>query len=159
LAVDFPDVPKHRRWAAHVYRHLAPIFDTWNKRLESEEYYRKALQIFGALPVDFFTDYWVRADLKDATKGLADLLKSHGRLEEAEDVYGQTLKVWSKVIELHPDRYAAWHERANVHLQLKQWEKASADLSRAIELAPTSEASGSYESRGTAYYWLGQRDK
>jgi serine/threonine protein kinase/tetratricopeptide (TPR) repeat protein len=159
LAVDFPDEPKHRRWVANVYFQLATLFDALNKRVQSEEWYRKALQILGALPADFFTDYWVRLDLKDATKGLADVLKSRGRPQEAEAVYGQTIKVWGKIIELHPDRYEAWHERASVHLQLKQWEKAIADLSRAIELAPTNEASGSYEARGTAYYWLERRDK
>jgi tetratricopeptide (TPR) repeat protein len=136
LAVDFPDEPKHRRWVACVYLHLAILFDVWNRRVQSEESYRKALEIFSALPADFFTDYWVRLDLKDATNGLAKLLLSRGQLQEAETVYGQTIKVWGKVIALHPESYEAWAERANVHLQLKQWEKAIADYSRALELNP-----------------------
>jgi tetratricopeptide (TPR) repeat protein len=159
LAADYRDVPKHRRWVANVHVMLAMVLEGPNKQEQREESYRKGLEILEALPAEFLMDYFARLDLKQGADGLGDLLKSRGRPEEAETVYRQAIRIWGKVIDLHPDRYEAWAERANIYLRLKQWEEAIADFSRAVELAPKSEASGSYEGRGTAYYWLKQPDK
>jgi tetratricopeptide (TPR) repeat protein len=46
------------------------------------------------------------------------------------------LATFSRVIELKPDYWQAWTERAVCYEELKQWDNAAADWSKAIEVAP-----------------------
>jgi tetratricopeptide (TPR) repeat protein len=131
LAADFPNEPQHRRWVAHAQVHMAPVLAA-DQLQEKEKSYRKCLDVLAELPADFFKDRYVRDDLEFASNGLAHLLKSRGRSQETAAVYDQVIKIWGKAIEIHPERYDAWRERAKVYVSLNLPEKAIADLRQAI---------------------------
>jgi tetratricopeptide (TPR) repeat protein len=77
-----------------------------------------------------------------AYNNLTRALKAQRRLQEA-------LAVCNKAVEAHPRLAAAWSNRAIIHYQLDEYNKAIDDSTRAIELDEKAEAA--WATRGDAY--------
>ena len=56
---------------------------------------------------------------------------------EAQKKYHEALSDWDRVVELAPDRPWYYKARALVHFQLQNYDRALADIGKAIELIPT----------------------
>jgi tetratricopeptide (TPR) repeat protein len=64
---------------------------------------------------------------------------------------------FSQAIELTPERWEAWNDRASFYFNRQRWDSAVADYSEAIELAP--EVHSSWLHRGHSFLHLAQWDK
>ncbi|MHC4526467.1 MAG: tetratricopeptide repeat protein, partial [Planctomycetota bacterium] len=62
-------------------------------------------------------------------------------LYRAQGRYDEAMSIRTKFIELDPNNWDHLANRADIHLDMEQWDKAIADLSKAIELA-SADASG-----------------
>lgn len=77
-----------------------------------------------------------------------DYFRDGARLRDARDQVG-AIKAFDRALEVRPDWIVALAARASLYSQLKQYDKAIADLTRIIELDPTRAVV--YDQRGLAY--------
>ena len=63
-------------------------------------------------------------------------LRNIGFAQLGKKAYSAAVATFCRVIELKPDYWQAWTERAVCYEELKQWDNANADWSKAIEVAP-----------------------
>jgi tetratricopeptide (TPR) repeat protein/serine/threonine protein kinase len=78
-------------------------------------------------------------------------------LGEGERDFAAAAAVFTGCILRHPDHASAWHVRGIAHEKLRQYDKAVADCSKAIELKPDDP--GAWVSRGFAHGKLHQHGK
>ncbi len=76
---------------------------------------------------------------------------------QAEKQVEHEVKSFTEAIELAPNRWEAWHDRAMFYFQRQRWEAAAADFSKGIELAPNVHTN--WWHRGHAHLKLQKWDK
>jgi tetratricopeptide (TPR) repeat protein len=78
-------------------------------------------------------------------------------LPELKALRDELERQWTDVIMEHPDNWRTWYSRGVWYKQLRQPEKAIADLSKAISLKPDEKSI--WAVRGGAYDMMGEYDK
>jgi serine/threonine protein kinase/Tfp pilus assembly protein PilF len=132
LARDYPTGP-HYRWGQATARFkLASLLRKLQRPEESEAAYRRVVALSDKLAVDFPTLPGYRWTAVDRRRILAEFLAETGRVPEAQQVYDgaeatlQTLPAGEKA--------GALKGRGHFYARLGQWDRASADFTKAIEL-------------------------
>ncbi|MGD0169223.1 MAG: tetratricopeptide repeat protein, partial [Smithella sp.] len=80
---------------------------------------------------------------------LGTTLFDHGRIQEAIDQYGESIRI-------APDDFNAYFNRGSVYARRGQYQRALEDFNKAISLKSTKDVSIFYNNRGIAYLNLGQ---
>jgi tetratricopeptide (TPR) repeat protein len=90
----------------------------------------------------------VKGELAKPVEELASLYFARHEIKAAKGL--------SQAIELTPHRWEAWNARASFYFSRQRWDRAVADYSEAIELAP--EVHTNWLHRGHSFLQLAQRD-
>jgi tetratricopeptide (TPR) repeat protein len=138
LALEHPEQrPEGKRALAQKYCDLAQQLRSDKRYEDAVEAYSRAIEV-----MPDYTPAW-----KERGSIRQDILKQ----------YNLAVTDWSKVIELEPKNFWAWHARAFAYSNLHQSDKAIADFSKAIELNP--KYPWAWYSRAMLYLDLHQSDK
>jgi WD40 repeat protein/serine/threonine protein kinase/Flp pilus assembly protein TadD len=64
----------------------------------------------------------------------ADRLRTNGREQEAAEMLGQVLAIYTTALERDAQEASLWNYRGNTYASLEHWKEASADFAKAMEL-------------------------
>jgi WD40 repeat protein/serine/threonine protein kinase/tetratricopeptide (TPR) repeat protein len=156
LAAHFPDVPDYRQELVHTLLGLSrALADDTSRAEERDKVWSQMLAAERTEP-----EHLQRALLARLRRWGGEL-QYNGQTAKAEQVYQQTLKCGEALLADKPPSGPIRGEVAltaftmgRLHIGLRQYDKAIADYSKAIELAPKNAAARYY--RGLAYLTLHQ---
>jgi tetratricopeptide (TPR) repeat protein len=132
FATDFPAGP-HNRWGqADLYFQHALLLKKLKRPTEAEQAYRRTVELFDKLVKDFPTLPGYLATAIDRRLQLAQFLVEAGRAHPARRISDDTTATLEKLAAR--DRLQALKMRGHFHAVLGEWDKAAANLMKAIEL-------------------------
>jgi eukaryotic-like serine/threonine-protein kinase len=127
LTASYPDVAQYQEDLAASINAKAAFLLQNGKKIEAEVVYRLVLEIWQKLAAKYPNTYIYHLEASLTLSRLSDLAQSAGRLEEIVQAY-------SKAIESYPMEARYLLDRSREYGKLGQWNKAQADVSRAVEL-------------------------
>jgi tetratricopeptide (TPR) repeat protein len=132
FAADFPSGP-HNRWTqAGVHFQHAWLLTKLKRPAEAEQDYRRTVELSDKLADDFPTLPGYRWTAVGYHRILAEFLAGMGRIPEAQQVYAAAAERLETLPA--PDRSKALMARGHFYGRLGEWDRATADFTRAIEL-------------------------
>jgi tetratricopeptide (TPR) repeat protein len=151
------DVPKERWYRHELAFNLDSLGWLWegaNQPEKAEPFFRQALAYHEKLVAEDATIDDSPVRLARTHQHLAQVLTRMGRLPEAEMARREALAVLEK---LDPKDAGAWYGRGLAYLNLDEYDKAIADLNKAIQLDPKS--APAHNALGVALDRQGKRDE
>jgi tetratricopeptide (TPR) repeat protein len=136
LHSEFPDDTSFWNFLASTHRSLGRALQKGNKPQEAEGAFRRAVELYQGLAAKAPNSPDIQGEWSLAYFDLGNQLAAGGRANEAGDHLHQAVANFSKGIKLNPKAWWAWDGRAEAYAQLKEWDKAAADLAKSVELAP-----------------------
>jgi eukaryotic-like serine/threonine-protein kinase len=132
LAADFPSGP-HYRWSqADVHFQHGLHLKKLKRSAEAEEEYRRAVELFDKLANAFAMLPGYQQTAVNRRHHLARFLAESGRVQEALEVYDQATAILEKLA--GAEKLQALKARALFYGGAGQWDKATADFAKAIDL-------------------------
>jgi len=99
----------------------------------------------------------LQVQLRNYRSAMADFRRA-SQVDPTRPPWEKVVRAYDQAIERNPNDASAFHERAEAHERLGQWEQAIADHSQAIQLAPPDKLS-ILVWRARAYLRTGREDK
>jgi tetratricopeptide (TPR) repeat protein len=124
LDATLPGTTEYRHELAYCLLGLSLVADLQPAAAQSERRFVEIWQIFSA-------DHRLR---------FSERLLDCGEKRRGAGHFQEAVNVISKAIELTPDFDYAYHHRAHVYEDLKEWDRAWADFSEAIRISPMQSA-------------------
>jgi eukaryotic-like serine/threonine-protein kinase len=131
LTASYPDVAPYQEDLAKSITAKAAFLLQNGKKMEAEAVYRLALESWQKLAVKYPSTYLYHVQSGTTLERLTDLAESAGRLEDI-------VKAYSKAIESYPMEARYLLDRSQAYRKLGQWNKAKADVFKAVELIEKS---------------------
>jgi tetratricopeptide (TPR) repeat protein len=141
-ADDFPSGPHHRWSQAQVHFQHAWLLAKLKRPTEAEQEYRRVVDLSDKLADDFPNLPGYLSTAVGYRRILAQFLTETGHVQAAKQVFDGAAGVLEKLAVA--DRSKALEARGHFYGALGEWEKATADFTKAIEL-------GSEDVRGAWY--------
>jgi serine/threonine protein kinase/tetratricopeptide (TPR) repeat protein len=149
LAALKPTAPAYREHIANSIMAEALALRDQKKAADAEGQYRRALAIWEKLASEYPMNVHYHMKL--------------GHLHVMLDDWEKAIAEYTQAINLVPDRWESWFERAEVYARRRLYERALADCSKAIELNPHEEKplllGDVWHHRANMYSILGEADK
>jgi len=132
LAADYPAGP-HYRWgqASARFKH-ASLLKILQRPAEAEQGYHRAVELADKLAGDFPTLPGYQWTAVDRRRVFAQFLAETGHVQEAQQVYGGAAGMLDELPT--PERSDALKARGDFYAGLGEWDKATADFAKAIDL-------------------------
>jgi len=156
LVKEFPAQVEYRERLGHVLNDLCGVLWETGQVQEAEDAHREAISHWEEL-TDDHPDIMNYMYFGNSLLLLGEMLEQRDRPVEAEQACQKALSVFTKVIELDPNRSDPWHRHADTYWTMHQWDKALADFSKAVELNPGKP--DHWHRRADTYRELKQWDK
>jgi len=153
LLVDHPDSPTLKIGRNRFLAHLASLAVSHGTPAEAEQSIQRALEGWGTLAREDPSDADDHRSLIESCGLFSSVLIAAGRRHEAQRFCTRAIKKWPNTALLHLSR-------ARVFVAQEQPEKALADFSKTIELAPKeNDTPWRYHERSSVYAILKQDGK
>jgi tetratricopeptide (TPR) repeat protein len=136
LEKDFADKPEFRRKLASAHLSVADLLREDGRAEEAERFYHLAEVHWRRLVAAAPNDIECLRGLGLSYHNLGLLLDAQPRKREAKELLRQAVASFSKGLKLNPKTWGAWNSRGEAFAQLEEWDKAAADLAKAVALAP-----------------------
>jgi tetratricopeptide (TPR) repeat protein/serine/threonine protein kinase len=117
----FPDAPQFRAFLGETHKLLASVLEDTNRPAEAITEYAKAVEL-----------------APDQYRAIVENLKSKGRLQDAEKISLRVMKSLQEVVAANANLPRPHEDLAQVYTQLGQRDKAIAEYTKVIQLAPDS---------------------
>jgi tetratricopeptide (TPR) repeat protein len=132
FASDYPAGPHDRFGQAGAHAHHASLLKRLKRPAEAEQEFRRTVELQDKLAADFPALPGFRPTAVERRHQLAQFLAEAGRPEEAKEVYGLAAALLEELAA--PEKSQALKRRCHFYAGLAEWDKAAADLTKAIEL-------------------------
>jgi serine/threonine protein kinase len=132
FAADFPAGPHYRWGQMSVHFFHAPLLKKLKQFAAAETEYRRVAELAQKLADDFPTLPGYKWTAVDRRRDLAEFLAEMDRISEAQQVYAGAAPMLEKLTP--PERAKALKARGDFYGRLGEWDKATADFAKAIEL-------------------------
>jgi serine/threonine protein kinase len=140
LSEDSPEL-ENRLSAAWLCNHVGALLERTKRPEEAEQRYRQALQVFQTFSAEHPTVLQYALNVSHTHGRLVNLLRDIGRLEDAETMCQETIKLHEKLVagfpkELEPrlKLSAAHHDRAVIADAAKRPAEAEAGFRKALDV-------------------------
>ena len=120
---------------AQAYYRVALLQNGLGETDSAEQAYRAAIERFEKLTNDRPNDFVSIRGLAQARAALANVLRDWS---DATTQYTESIKAYSKAIELQPDDADVWYQRASLHFILGDVVGGTSDLDKAMQLDPNN---------------------
>jgi tetratricopeptide (TPR) repeat protein len=154
LVAGFPKERWYRHELAYNLDSLGWLWEGVNEPEKAEPFFRQALAYHKKLVAEDATIDDSPERLARTHQHLAQVLTKMGRLPEAKKARREALAVLEK---LDPKDAGAWYGRGLAYFNLDEYDKAIADLNKAIKLDPKS--APAHNALGAALGRQGKRDE